>query len=138
MKTCKYLLSPILTLCVLLFFQPAIAESQGLLDGTSYVGQNGEKGREANQNDTLYFNEGLFISESCSDYDFKHGKYDAWEDAGKIHFKATTISPTHGQLSWKGSLDGTVMNVTYIWTKKRWYWADIHREYWFNGTLKAE
>ena len=114
---------------------PAAAESSHLLDGKTFTGQNGEKGNKANRNDDLIFKNGKFVSTSCYDYDFKSGDYTTTVEGDAVHFEAVTISPKHGKLTWKGTMENNKMEATFVWTKERWYW-DIRREYWFKGVLK--
>ena len=113
------------------------AELSHLLDGKTFVGNNGEKGRELdpNEHEELTFQNGLFRSISCDPYNFDSAEYSATVVGNTVHFEAVTHSPTHGQIAWQGIVDGTNVQATFVWTKERWYW-DIHREYWFSGTLQ--
>ena len=106
-----------------------------LLDGKTFVGQNGSKGKEADHPDEFVFAGGLFRSASCDDYGFGKGEYDASVKDGVIYFQAVTTSPSHGRIQWQGKVDGDQLEATFIWTKERWYW-DIRKEYWFKGRLK--
>jgi hypothetical protein len=112
-------------------------EGSHLLDGKSYVGKNGEKGKTLAEyeNEEIIFHDGLFTSVSCEPYNFGSSPYIAKVVGDKIHFEAITQSPTHGQIAWRGVIDGDRADVTFVWTKERWFW-DIHREYWFKGVLK--
>lgn len=112
-------------------------ELSNLLDGKSFVGNNGEKGRplDPNEVDEIVFENGLFRSLGCEPYNFDSREYSAQKVGDTIHFEAVTVSPTHGKISWKGVVDGEQANATFVWTKERWYW-DTRREYWFQGTLK--
>ncbi|MEH6626904.1 MAG: hypothetical protein V7739_10685 [Motiliproteus sp.] len=126
-------------LLVFLFFLAAMpvtaADQSHLLDGKTFSGQNGEKGHKANRDDDLIFKNGKFISTSCYDYDFASGDYTATVIGDSIQFKAITISPEHGKLTWQGTMKDNKMEASFIWTKERWYW-DVRREYWFKGVLK--
>lgn len=118
--------------------QPAMAdESSGLLDGKRFVGLNGEKGRELDpdEHEEIIFARGRFISTTCNRYNFEDARYSARQVGDSIQFEAITHSPTHGQIAWQGIVTGDRAEMTFIWTKERWYW-DIHREYWFEGKLK--
>ncbi len=129
------LLIAVLCICVA---NPALSgEVSHLLDGKTFVGKNGEKGRELDpfEDEEIIFQNGRFRSVSCEPYNFGSGEYLA-EVVGKtIHFKALTESPTHGKIAWQGIVDGDTAEVTFVWTKERWYW-NIHREYWFRGALR--
>ena len=109
-----------------------IIVSSHILDGKTYFGQNGSKGKDANQNDEFIFENGMFRSTSCDKYKFAKGPYETNVVDGIISFKAITVSPTHGQIAWEGKVDGDSIDGTFVWTKERWYW-DIRKEYWLKG-----
>lgn len=120
------------------FAGPTFSEELShLLDGKTFVGNNGEKGHELdpNEDEELTFHNGRFRSISCEPYNFGDAEYSANAVGDTIHFEAVTQSPTHGQIAWQGIVDGSNVQATFVWSKERWYW-DIHREYWFRGTLK--
>jgi hypothetical protein len=106
-----------------------------LLDGKKFVGPTGEKGKKVHHEDVLKFSDGKFTSSECFQYGFKGGPYTTAIEGDTIHFQAVTISPTHGKMAWRGTLQGDTLNVTYSWTKERWFWT-TYREYWFRGTLQ--
>ena len=112
-------------------------ESTNILDGMVFVGKNGEVGKELAEyeDEEIVFDNGMFTSVSCEPYNFGSSPYNAQAIGDKIHFDVVTESPTHGQISWTGVIDGAVAEVKFVWTKERWYW-DIRREYWFKGKLK--
>jgi hypothetical protein len=108
-----------------------------ILDGLSFVGKNGEVGKDLAEyeDEEIVFENGMFTSVSCEPYNFDSSPYQAKRVGEKIHFEAVTHSPTHGEISWAGIIDGDEADVKFVWTKERWYW-DIRREYWFKGKLK--
>lgn len=112
-------------------------EHSNLLDGKSFVGKNGEVGKDLAEyeDEEIVFENGLFTSVSCEPYNFGSSPYNAKVIGDKIHFEAVTESPTHGKITWTGEINGDEANVSFVWTKERWYW-DIRREYWFKGNLK--
>jgi hypothetical protein len=112
-------------------------DASNLLDGKTFIGLNGEKGKDLHpdENEELVFENGRFISTSCYKYNFAGAPYTAKKVGDNIQFEAVTISPTHGKIVWKGIVHGDVAEATFVWTKERWYW-DTHREYWFKGSLK--
>lgn len=115
----------------------AAEQTSHLLDGKTFVGLNGEKGSslDPEEHEEIVFRNGTFTSVSCAPYNFSSSPYSTTVVGGKIQFNATTHSPTHGQIDWQGTVDGDSAEMTFVWTKQRWYW-DIHREYWFRGKLK--
>jgi len=106
-----------------------------LLDGKKFVGPTGEKGKKVHHEDILNFSDGKFTSSERFQYGFKGGSYATTTEGDKIHFRAETISPTHGKMVWQGTLKGDALDVTYNWTKERWFWTTF-QEYWFRGTLQ--
>jgi hypothetical protein len=112
-----------------------VVVSSHALDGKTYFGQNGSKGKEADHDDEFIFKNGMYRSTSCDKYDFAEGPYETKVVDGVTFFKAVTASPTHGQMTWEGKVDGDSIEGTFVWTKERWYW-DIRKEYWLNGKLK--
>ena len=106
-----------------------------ILNGKKFIGPTGEKGKKVHHEDLLRFSDGKFTSSECFQYGFKGGPYTTTIEGDKIHFQAETISPTHGKMVWQGTLKGDTLEVTYNWTKERWFWT-TYREYWFKGTLK--
>ena len=105
-----------------------------ILDGKKFKGPTGEKGKKVHHVDVLSFSDGKFTSSECFQYGFSGGPYTTTVEADSIHFHAETISPTHGKMVWKGVLKGDTLEVTYTWTKERWFWTTF-REYWFKGSL---
>lgn len=111
-------------------------ESSHLLDGMTFVGWNAEKGRtQTSEAETITFADGLFTSVSCEPYNFGSSPYFTRVEGERVHFEAVTQSPSHGQIAWRGVIEGEEADVTFVWTKERWYW-DTRREYWFKGRLE--
>jgi hypothetical protein len=127
-----------LFLCSILFINLVLAQdAYNLLDGKTFSGFNGEKGKDLDpdEDEEFVFENGRFISTTCNKYNFADSAYSAVEVGDSVHFEAVTVSPTHGQIAWKGVVHGDLIEATFAWTKERWYW-DTHREYWFKGSLK--
>lgn len=105
-----------------------------LLDGMAFVGLNGEKGRplDPDEHEEMVFEDGRFRSVSCEPYNFGDSPYTATRVGDAVHFRAETVSPTHGRIAWQGVVEGDSARATFVWTRQRWYW-DIRREYWFQG-----
>lgn len=143
-KTASLLGSILFFTLAMIFSQNAIAQdgmgtvthpTSADLDGRTYTGQNGSKGKPADHDDEFIFSNGMFRSTSCDAYGFESGPYQTEVVDGVIYFKATTKSPSHGQMVWEGKVDGESIDGTFLWTKERWYW-DIRKEYWLKGKLK--
>jgi hypothetical protein len=116
----------------------ALADDRShLLDGMVFSGFNGEKGLplDPEESEEIAFENGRFRSISCEPYNFADADYSAEVVGDSIHFQALTTSPTHGSISWKGVVRGDTADMTFLWTRQRWFW-DIRREYWFKGSRK--
>ncbi len=114
---------------------PAAAE--GLLDGKSFIGLNGVKGKPLNQNETeeLIFEQGVFRARSCEPLNFPPSRYGAHRVGDTIHFDVTSESPTHGRIEWRGVVQGRELQAQFIWTRESWY-GEMERAYQFRGELK--
>ena len=133
-----YCLAYIITILCWCLISPALAEEgSNLLDGKSFVGKNGETGQKLAEyeDEEIIFQDGMFTSVSCEPYNFGSSPYKAKIVGEKTHFNAVTESPTHGKITWQGVVEDDQVDVTFVWTKERWYW-DIRKEYWFRGKLK--
>lgn len=114
------------------------SETVGILDGMVFIGHVGPKGKEANGEDEVVFQNGRFLSASCSKYGFGTAPYTAHKEGESIIFTAVTHSPKHGQIDWKGRVTGEEIEASYRWTKERWYWFDANEEHWLRARLKKE
>jgi len=133
----RFILSS-LTICCLLSANPGFAiETANLLDGKTFSGLNGEKGKDLDpeEHEEIVFDNGRFVSTTCYQYNFADAPYIARRVGDSVHFESVTLSPTHGKIVWQGVVTGDKATMTFTWTKERWYW-DTHREYWFEGRLK--
>lgn len=119
-----------------------IASSQsdtvGILDGMVFIGHVGPKGKGANGEDEVVFQNGRFLSSSCVKYAFGSAPYSAYRDGDSIIFTTVTQSSKHGQIDWKGKVTGNEVEASYRWTKERWYWFDANEEHWLKARLKKE
>ena len=114
------------------------SETSNLLDGMVFIGHVGPKGKEANGEDEVVFQNGRFLSSSCSKYGFGSAPYKAYKDGDTIIFTSVTQSPKHGQIEWHGKITGDEIEADYRWTKERWYWFDANEEHWLKAQLKTE
>jgi hypothetical protein len=105
-----------------------------LLDGKTFFVRTGEKGKKADHDDYLIFRDGMFVSSGCVEQKFGTSAYSADADGGGIRFRAKTVSPTHGAMTWEGTVRKDAVEATARWIDKRWYWT-IDRMYWFRGQL---
>lgn len=132
-----YITLVIAILWVVMTHATLAGEAAHRLDGMTFVGNNGEKGRalDPDEHEEIVFEKGRFRSVSCEPYHFGDSAYSTQVIGETIHFEAITTSPSHGKIVWRGTVEGDTARVSFVWTKERWYW-NIHREYWFQGKLK--
>jgi hypothetical protein len=142
MRIILFLLAIIGLMTIEIFVETAWADSEksavGILDGMAFIGHVGPKGGEADGEDEIVFQDGQFLSTSCSKYGFQSAQYIASQDGSSIVFTAVTRSPKHGQINWQGKITGKEIEVSYIWTKERWYWFDANEENWLKARLKKD
>lgn len=108
------------------------APLQSLLDGRRFAGDTGAADEDADHRDILYFDRGLFTSDTCREYGFAPVPYRVTRDGDDLLFHAITLSPDHGRMEWRGRIRGRLAEASYSWDHQRWFWH-IHREYWFRG-----
>lgn len=107
------------------------------LDGLSFEGLTGEKGKGDHHQDTITFKKGVFRSLDCENWGFGPASYTVEKKGDAYHFRSTLMSPNRGRLEWRGKIVGDKASGTFRWIHERWYWT-IKRDYWFEGTRRAD
>ncbi|MBI2266591.1 MAG: hypothetical protein HYU64_15750 [Armatimonadetes bacterium] len=108
----------LIVLSVFVLSSLAIGATQSkLLDGKTYVGQMGEKGKGAEFQETLVFKEGTFRSKACDPLGFTAGPYGTTTQDGETRFTAVCSSPREGRIFWKGTVKGDLVEATSTWRK---------------------
>lgn len=112
----------------------AAPDAKATLDGKTFLGEWGEKGKPAKaEKDTTHFEKGRFRSDACNPYGFGDGAYTATAAAdGSVRWTAETTSAKEGKIEWKGTVKGDAIEGTYVWTKS----GQAPIEYWMKGTAK--
>jgi len=140
MKTEHRLFKPILfglVLALAVFLNPGrIQAASKALDGKTFIGPTGPKGKGADGEDELIFKDGKVFSVPCANWGFGWADYTVSVEGDAIQFVSVMLSEKHGQIVWQGTVKGEKLDSTFVWTKKRWYWKDAHEESWFKGVLK--
>ena len=111
---------------------------EGILEGMVFIGHVGPKGGDANGEDEVVFQDGQFLSTSCSKYGFVSAPYTSSLEGDAIIFSAVTHSPENGQIHWQGMVVGEKIEASYTWKKKRWYWFDANEENWLRARLRKD
>ncbi len=106
--------------------------AQGALDGRTFVGETGEKGKTKGDADELVFANGTLRSKACDQYGFAAAPYTTMTKDGAVSFAADTKSPKEGAMHWTGTVKGDVLEGAAVWTKSGQ--ADIR--YWVKARLK--
>lgn len=128
-----------IVLCVgLVSISRDVSAGQGPLDGKTFVVETGEKGKSGGEKDTLTFKDGSFHSVGCDQYGFGDGSYTATVNGDSIRFEAVTTSPTKGKMTWKGTVQGDKIEVSYVWVDaSHWYKPNPKPlEKWAKGEMK--
>ena len=97
--------------------RPAEA-GRGLLDGRTFVGEFGEKGRSEGQRERISFRRGQLHSDACEPFGFEDGDYTAHQSGEEVSFTAETESPAEGRIEWRGTIRGDVLEGTFTWHKE--------------------
>ena len=119
----------VLALSVLSISMLAAAE-EGALDGKSFTGMMGETGK-AGDKEELVFKDGKFTSVACQQYGFRDAPYTATVSGDTTTFEADTMSAKEGKMHWTGTLKGTELTGTAVWTKE----GQAPIEYWYKTTV---
>jgi hypothetical protein len=108
--------------------RPAEA-GRGLLDGRTFAGEIGEKGRSQGEPERISFRQGRLHSEACEAFGFEEGSYSATQSGEEVRFDAETRSPAEGRIEWRGTVQGDVLEGTFTWHKE----GKRPLEYWVRG-----
>jgi hypothetical protein len=89
----------------------------GMLDGKSFAGDIGDKGKPAVGKEVMSFKDGKMVSSACVNLGFAGFPYKATKKGDMIEFEASASNPKEGTLSWKGTVSGDTLNATSVWTR---------------------
>jgi len=115
----------------------AQADNDSLLDGKTFVGPTGEKGKAAYASETLEFRNGKLYSVECARWGFGDGMVTTHRVGDAIQFEAETFSKEYGKMVWRGVVRADTIEATYHWHKKGWFLSTV-LDYWFNGTRRKD
>jgi len=118
-------------LLVLLSGITASTYASGILDGKTFTGISGPKGKASDSKDDLVFTNGMLHSTGCDAYGFGPGPYAATQRGDAVAFTATTKSPSEGTIEWKGTIRDGKLDATFVWKK-----GFIRHNYWIKATAK--
>ncbi len=126
---CYVLLVIVLSVLSISFYAAA---REGALDGKTFAGDMGEKGKETGDKDELVFKDGKFHSVACEKYGFGDAPYTAAVSGDATTFEADTVSAKEGKMHWTGTMKDGELAGSAVWTKE----GQAPIEYWFTTQLK--
>jgi hypothetical protein len=137
--TLKHCIPPALTAFMLITCPDMALAQTNPLDGKTYVGEAGEKGKPADEkDDVISFADGKFHSSACDKWGFGKGAYSAAANGEATAFEVETTSEKHGRLVWKGIAKGDALEGTFVHYRKPSFFRPSPDpiEHWFKATLK--
>ncbi len=113
------------------------AADVGMLDGKTFKGGVGPRGKPADVEDTFVFADGTFVSVECElRCQYPARPYFVRETGGAIEFISETECPyKDAKIVWRGTVVGDSIEGVATWTMSRWYWT-IEKEFSFSGILQ--
>lgn len=131
-KTYLLIVRPAAALLLILAAAPTAAEKGAILDGKTFVGETGEKGKTTGDKEEIRFANGRFRSVSCDAYGFGDAPYAATGEGSAINWTAETTSEKEGKMRWQGIVRGGNLTGSLVWAKA----GQAPIEYWVRATLK--
>ena len=120
----------------LFFFLIAIPAYSGMLDGKAFSGKNGHLGKDGSGSDEIKFENGKFVSVTCSTkYGFSDADYTTKADGDKVFFTADIYSDKYGRMTYSGYVKGSDISANYFWYDKGKYETPKQVK-WFKGSAK--
>lgn len=107
--------------------------AHGQLDGMAFKGMLGPL-ENRDVPDVLYFKDGKFWSQSCTQLGFAPAPYWTRIVGNEVEFRGFLDSPERGRFSFLGRVNKDHAKVDINWRRDRWYWS-IERQMRFEGTL---
>ena len=124
------------TLWIALFlFVLATPGYSGILDGKTFVGENGVIGESGSEKDEIKFENGKFFSVGCGEYGFGDADYTTRTDGERIFFTADIYSDKYGRITYSGVVKDDELNGTFIWFDKGKYHKPEQVKWW-KGSAK--
>jgi hypothetical protein len=121
-------------LAVLLLLAAAVVTASegdaGLLDGRTFRGETGEKGK-AGEPEDFVFADGRFDPVACHAYGFAATPYTASVDGEVTTFVAEHTNDKGERMRWSGTVRGTSLEGTMVF----WDAAGNASDWWFRGSL---
>jgi len=105
--------------------------SNGLLDGKTFVGETGEKGKAKGDKEQFIFADNKYDPLACHKYGFSGTPYTAEGRGDSITFVAEHSNQKEDRMRWEGTARGDMLEGVMMY----WQGKKAPREYWFRGTL---
>ncbi len=112
---------------------------KGVLDGLRFDTEMGVQGKPAELKDFVQFDQGLFMSQECTDRcNYPPSAYFTRRSDAGISFVVEAFRPTKDTtMVWRGLVDGNMVRGTVAWTTNRFYWSRT-QVLEFSGGLSSE
>jgi hypothetical protein len=116
----------------MLLIAAAPTATKGPLDGMSFTGQTGEKGKEKGDAETFQFSKGMFDPQACHAWGFAATPYKAKTSKEGTTFEAEHTNAKGERMKWSGTVKGDTLSGTMTY----WDASKKPTEYWFKATKK--
>jgi len=103
----------------------------GLLDGRTFTGETGEKGKSKGDKEDFVFKDGLFDPLACHKYGFSGTPYQGKKEGEAISFEAEHSSKKGDRMQWAGTVMGDALEGKMLY----WQGKKAPVEYWFRGKI---
>ncbi len=130
LRICSLLV--VLSFFVLAGTFPASAQG-GALDGKTFVGKMGEKGKKGDK-DEFIFKDGTFESKACEKYGFGSAPYTTTVSGQTTTFKAETTNDKGDKMNWEGTVTGISISGTTTLNQE----GKTPVIYWIKGKMSME
>jgi hypothetical protein len=118
-----------------LFFFIAVPAHSGILDGKTFVGKNGQIGKNDSEDDEIRFKNGKFLSVGCAKYGFGDAEYTSKKEGDRVFFTADIYSDKYGRITYSGSVKGNDLEATFVCFDKGKY-EKPEQVKWWKGHIK--
>ncbi len=116
---------------VSVFLMPGPAFAVNPLEGKTFSGVVGPKGKTEGQADNFVFQDGKFESTLCTTFGYGKGNYKTAAKGDATEFTTETMSKKGGKMRWRGVVKGNQIEGTAVSVEN-----GQASESWFKGTLK--
>lgn len=103
----------------------------GLLDGKTFTGETGEKGKNKGNKEDFVFKDGHFDPLACHKYGFSATPYQGKKEGEAISFEAEHSNKKGDRMKWAGTIKKDALEGKMVY----WQGKKAPVEYWFRGKI---